>query len=377
MTRIKKELKIEKIDKIEDLEAIKEDWNFILENNETKTVELSYEWQISYWKNFNNNSELFVLVVKDANSIVAIAPLKLTYIRKFGIKVRMLEFIAGNESNYQDFIIRDNNSNILEYISNYLIKKRHLWDVCRLVHLPETSTTVHFFLRQPNRSLLYRICDIQKCIFLKIDNTWEEYDKKFKKARKKIAYRMNKLKRRGEIKYFQCLKEEQFKSNFLKFFELHRIRWNQTRTPSHFNDKRYCKFYLEIIPQLLPKRQICLFVLQLRKIPVAFLYCFLLHRSYIIQLVTYNTAYSNGSPSLVLTELFVKQAFADGIEIIDFGDYFPYKKYWANRFKNKLSIEIYPKRIFPYFIHFFKPLIDNSSNIILRWKFINFIAKMI
>lgn len=366
MTKIKAELEIERIEQIEALESLKEDWNSLLENNETKTVELSYEWQITYWKNFNKNSKLFVLVVKDAGSVVAIAPLRLTYIRKFGIKIRMLEFIAGRESNYQDFIIRNNNSKVLEFILNYLFSNRQLWDILNLIRLPETSTTAHFFLSKLDHNLLHRIVYIEKCIFLKFDKTWEEHNTNLKKARKKIAYRMKRLQKLGEISYFHCLDEEQFRSNLIKLFELHRKRWNNTKTPSHFNDEKYCKFYLEIIPQLLPKRQIDLFVLQLGDSPVALLFSFRFHRSHLIQLVTYDTACSKGAPSMVLHELFVKQANTDGIEVIDFGHYFPYKKYWADRLKNRFNIEIYPKKMMPYCIYFIKSLRDNLRKIISR-----------
>jgi len=366
MTKINTELEIERIDQVEALEALKEDWNSLLDNNETKTIELSYEWQITYWKNFNRNSELYVLVVRDAGAVVAIAPLRLTFIKKFGIKIRMLEFIASKESNYQDFLIRNNNSEVLKCILNYLISNKHLWDILRLTKLPVSSSTAHFFQNKLDDSSLSRITNIEKCIFLKFDKDWEEYIENLKKSKSKIAYRMKRLRRLGEIDYFHCSNEEQFRSNLITLFELHRKRWNKTKTPSNFNDKRYCNFYLEIIPQLLSKKQIDLFVLQLGGTPIAFLYSFRYKGNYLIQLVTHDTAYSKGAPSLILHELFVKQAFEDGVEMVDFGDYYPYKKYWANLFKDKLNIEIYPKKVLPYTIYFIKPALDSIRRNIFR-----------
>jgi len=350
MTKTKTELGIERATDIEVLERIKDDWNALLENNETKTVELTYEWQTTYWKHFNENSKLFVLIVKEADSIVAVAPLRLTYTKKFGLRVRTLEFIAAKESNYQDFIIGDNKERVLECILNYLISNRKSWDILSLTHIPETSATAHFFLNELDGSLLCRVSSIEKCIFLKLDKTWKEYATN-SKARAKIAYRMKRLQRYGEINCSHCSNEEQFRSNLQAFFELHRKRWNPTITPSQFNDDRCCQFYLEISPQLLPKEQVDLFVLSVEKSPVALLYSFLLGRNCLIQLIAYDVEYSKAAPSLVMHELFVKQAFADGIEVIDFGHYYPYKEYWANHFKNRLNIEVYPKRILPCYVY--------------------------
>src|SRR5512133_940724 len=115
-------LTIEKINNPDTLESIKNVWNALLENNDTKTIELSYEWQISYWKHFNQGSELFVLVIHKAGSIIAISPLKLTVRRVFGIRIRSLEIIGARTSNYQDLVIGENSEDVLVCILDYLIK---------------------------------------------------------------------------------------------------------------------------------------------------------------------------------------------------------------------------------------------------------------
>jgi len=349
---MKPTLEIERIEEVKDIERLKTDWNGLLEHNETKTVELTYEWQMTYWKYFNAHARLFILVVKDNDSIVAIAPLKLSYLGKLGIGIRRLEFIAAEESNYQDFIIGGSREEVLECIANYLVRNKDLWDVLSLRHVPETSTTSYFFLNKLDNSLLCRVAGIEKCIYLKIDKTWEEYAAKSRKKRRKIANRMRKLEKiGGKISFFRCSTEEQFRSNLQKFFELHRKRWNQTDTPSQFNDDRYCQFYLDIVPQLLPKKQIDLFVLKAGEAPVSLMISFLFGRNYLTQLATYDTDYAIGSPSNVMWEMFVKQAFSDGIEIIDDGYYYPYKELWSDQFKNRLNIEIYPKRALPYCLY--------------------------
>jgi len=342
---------IERIDRVDALEAVREDWNTLLETNETRTVELTYEWQMTHWKHFHADAKLFVLVVREAGSIVAIAPLKLRRTGVPGIGGRRLEFIAAEESNYQDFIIGDRREEILECILDYLASHRMLWDVLSLRHVPETSTTARFLLDRLDSRLLRRV-ETDRCILLTLDKTWEEYAASSEKARKKVAYRTRKLERLGgELTYFHCSSEELFQSTLREFFALHRKRWTQTDTPSQFNDSRYCEFYLEVTPQLLPDGHIDLFVLRAGGRPVALLYCLVFGQQYTQQLTAYDPEYARGSPSLVMHEFFVREAFARDVEVFDFGHYYPYKELWADRLKTRMNFEIYPKAAFPYLIY--------------------------
>lgn len=338
---------VEKVGSLEALASLSQVWDALLENNETRTVELTFAWQITFWKYFNQNAELFVLVVKEANSIVAIAPLKLTHTQRFSLKMRELAFIAAAESNYQDFIIGNNKEEVLDCIFNYLLDHSNQWDLLTLTHLPVTSKTASFFLNQSGRLIYHRITEIEDCISLKIDKPWLEYEAISKKARSKLAYRQRKLQKQGDLTYTHCTDAEQLRSGMLTFFDLHRKRWGQTRTPSQFNDARYCQFYLEVSPQLLTRGQLDLFVLELEKKPVALLYCFLYAQTYLQQLTTYDVDYAQFSPSLVMHELFTKQVFTDGVTEFDFGLYHPYKEWWANCLKQRLTLEIYPNRKWP------------------------------
>ena len=45
-------LAIERIQDISFLETIKDDWNALLQKSDTKTIELTWEWQTTYWRHF-------------------------------------------------------------------------------------------------------------------------------------------------------------------------------------------------------------------------------------------------------------------------------------------------------------------------------------
>ena len=347
----KDSLTIERIKDISLLENIREDWNLLLEKNKTKTVELTYEWQITNWKYLKGNDELFVLAVREAGSLVAIAPLKLAYRKLYGIRIRLLEFIAAKDSNYQDFIVGKNSEDILECIFDYLVSIQESWDILSLSHIPETANIANYIQKRPKDSLLFKTANVDKCVYLESNISWEEYNKSRKSTRIRMNKRMKRLRKRGEISFFHCKDERQLISNLQKFFELHRKRWNKTETPSQFNDQRYCRFYEEVSIKLKSKGLVNLYVVNVGDIPVAMLYSFMFDRIYLGQLVVFNDEYEEGSPSIVIIELFVQQAFKNSSEIIDLGSYYPYKEYWARSQKKRLDFEIYQKRGIPYLIY--------------------------
>jgi CelD/BcsL family acetyltransferase involved in cellulose biosynthesis len=344
---------IKRVREIDDLEAIKLDWNALIEKNETKTVELTYEWQMTYWKYFNENAELFVLIVKEAGSILAIAPLKLTSIRVLGIKIRHLEFIAAGTSNYQDFIIGEKSEEVLECILDYLVSLQESWEIFSLRHIPETSTTAHFFLDKLNHYPLCRITGTEKCTFLKIDKSWADYRKSLEKDKHRMARRMRRIEREvGTINLRTSSTEDQFRSDLQELIKLHCKRWNQTDTQSQFIDSRYCRFYLEAGLQLFPKGQLNLFVLEAGETTLAQALCFTMDRCSVGQLIAYDPDYYKFSPVLVLLELYVEESLSNGMDTIDFGTYYPWKELWANHLKERVNLEIYPKRILPSIIYF-------------------------
>lgn len=343
-------LEIERVQDINCLEAIRQEWNMLLESSETRTVELSYEWQMIYWKYFNDHAKLFILLIKKASEIVAIAPLKLTYMKSLGLQIRRLELIAAEETNYQDFIIGQNGNDILECVLKYLLKFQKEWDILNLKHLPETSTSAQFLLNQLSDYPVRKTVQVEKCMFLAIDETsgdcLDEFKKK-KKSRKYLASQIKKL--RGDLGEPRLERStiDQVKSDLVLLFDLHRKRWEKSETLSMFNDKRYREFYLDATQQLMAKGQIELITLRAGETPLAQALNFTFGENVVGQLLAYDINYIKYSPEKVLLDLYVNEIVSNGTEIMDFGSYNPYKAQWTNRLKNRVDFRIYPKRLWP------------------------------
>lgn len=353
-------LLVECVRELAALEPIRGKWNALLDESETKTVELTYEWQITYWQHFNKNAELFVLIIREANDIVAIAPLKLVTTHVLGIKIRSLELIAASESNYQDLLIGNNTNDILECVFDYFLSVQYAWDVLRLWHIPESSNTTRFFLDGLSQYPFRKIAGIDKCVFLQTEVGLEEYKKGMTKHRRhRMTNHLNRITREvGKVQLRICTNEPQLKTDLEKFFELHRQRWDQTETPSQFRDDRFCRFYSSAGSQLFSHGQFNLAVLDAGEVELALLLFFTFEKTSLIQLIASDPAYFQYSPVLVLQELFVEKSISNGITMIDWGTYYSWKELCTNQTKNRANLRYYPKRILPNLVYLFSKLYE-------------------
>lgn len=338
---------IKRIQDADILPSIKSKWNALLAESDTKTVELTYEWQISYWESFHQNSELFILLVVEGTEIIALAPLKRTFYGIPGARIRCLEIISASESNYQDLVIGRNTNEVLHCILNYLIRNKEDWDLLCLKHIPETSNSANFFLKVLDSYPLRELAATDKCAYLQIDTTWEEHKKGLGKDRKhRMKNRVTRIEREmGPLHFEICECASQFDHTLSEFFALHRKRWDATETPSQFLDSRFCDFYTSAGTQLFSKNQLNIAQLSAGGKIVAQLLYFHIAYTSLIQLIAYDPVYYSYSPMLLLQEYFVEKSLSDRVKIIDWGTYYPWKELWANKTKQRMNLTLFPKKI--------------------------------
>jgi len=343
------DLTIERVDNLTDLASFEDDWHRLLAGNQTRTTELTYEWNTDYWKYISKKSQLFVLIVKRQAEVIAIAPLSLNKTRKFGIPIRELKFIAAGESNFQDFIIGEQHLKVLQCIEDYLSQHRKLWDIFYLTHVPETSTTVEFLLKQNKEHFVYYVAAIEACLYALTDISWDEHLKNHaQSSQRQFRERMRRLRKIGEVEAFRCDNAEDLKIYLDTFFAMHRKRWGDTDTPSQFEDERYRNFYQDVSQKLFEKGQIDIYGLKLDGEIIAIQYAFFYDEIMVGQWQTYDIEYHKVAPGLVMIQMYLEDLFnSDRIGIIEFGMVADYKGFWGDQLKNRYNIEIYTKRLLP------------------------------
>jgi len=340
------EYTIERIDTIDQITPLKSEWNNLLERSETNIIFLTFEWIFDWWKCFGKEKELFILLVKDNEKLVGIAPLMITTLN-LGIKIKKIEFIGTPLSNYCDFIISEkceDKRDVLRSIYDYLLKEKDSWDIISLKEIPEVSSTLTIseeILKSSN--ILFSIFpdNISPTIIFE-ESERKEIEKKLNK--RDIRRKLKSLNKIGTLEYDHCKNANEAMILLDTFFQYHINRWKSTSTPSMFEDKRYKTFYRELVKSLLPKKWVDLSFLRFNEEPIALQFGFVYNNKYEGYTHTYDKSYVKYSPGGILLILNIENYFSKNFREFDLGrgdD--SYKFRFSNIIKKNYKISIYKR----------------------------------
>ena len=95
----------------------------------------------TWWECFGAGSALHVLVVRAGDRPIAIAPLILTPIRMWGVKVQRLGFFYNAHVPRADFLIAERREEVYRAIWSHLSQGKY-WDLLQLCQLTEGCATL-------------------------------------------------------------------------------------------------------------------------------------------------------------------------------------------------------------------------------------------
>ncbi len=340
---------VNRIREPEQLAPMREWWNELLRKSETRTAELSYEWQTNHWKYFHGNDELFVLIAEDSGRVVGIAPLKRQRIRVKGVALHRLCFIAASESNYQDFITDDRSGKVHARFWQYLQDHRNEWDRLELENVPAASLTSEWFARERVGNALHFTRKRTRCLHLTMNRSWDEYlASRSRMHRANLRKGMHKLEEAGHVSLSRVSAEPEIRRALDGMFEFHQARWNSSPTPSKFNDERMQSFYQDCLVSMIKPGLMGLHALSVGNTPAAFLVVFYMERTCVLQLSAFNARFERAGPSTLLIGEFLKGLFQQGFTSVDFGAWYEYKRVWTEEEHEKVTSEVYAGRSVRY-----------------------------
>src|SRR5579863_5819033 len=100
-------ISIERITSDGMLQALRPEWNPLLERSRANCVFLTFEWLTTWWKHLAEGRKLEVLAARDDGRLVGIAPLVLRRAQYARMMPRVLEFLGTGVvgSDYLDLIV--------------------------------------------------------------------------------------------------------------------------------------------------------------------------------------------------------------------------------------------------------------------------------
>ncbi|MCX6005581.1 MAG: GNAT family N-acetyltransferase, partial [Chloroflexi bacterium] len=229
----------------------------------TKLLFSSAEWSELWWSHFASDDELFLSSIKEENTIIGIAPLRL----KDGI----LHFIGSDDvCEFLDFVIDDAKEEaffaaLLDYLSATNIKELDLSPL-----LPESTVLRHLQHLAMIRG--WEVSCLQSDVIVAVDlpDTLEKYTGSLSgKQRHELLRKERRLNEEGDIKF--RIETKAAKSDidtFLHFFQESRS------DKKSFLTAEIESFFESVINSMSEQNKLNLGVLEIGALPVASTLCF-------------------------------------------------------------------------------------------------------
>ncbi|HEX8889979.1 MAG TPA: GNAT family N-acetyltransferase [Pyrinomonadaceae bacterium] len=344
---------VEKVLTREGFSGLASVWNPLLRESASDTLFLTHEWLSVWWEVFGGKRELYILLVRDGEELIGIAPLLRKEVRHYGLlPFRRLEFLASGEdqadevcSEYLDFILRRGRElEALEHVFRTLRANSAEWDELLLTNVSADST---------NLALLEKICEAaginssvlhkQNSSYLTLDTDFESYLARLGKKFQSNLRRERRVaeKHGGHLRIIDSI--DGFEENFETLISLHQACWTERGEPGVFASERFTRFHKAVAPVILRNGWLRLYVYLLGDEAVSALYAF----AYNQKLFYYQSGFAGRraplySPGTLIQSHAIEDAVKSGFREFDFltGEEHGYKAKWGAQQREVLQLRL-------------------------------------
>ena len=352
----KTDLEIITIEREEDFFALEKDWNRLLGESGSDNIFLTFEWLACWWKVFKKNKKLFILLVKEADEIIGIAPLMISRVGKFFSKLRIISFIGIKSSAYGDLIIKKNRGEALRAISRFLADRTLLWDVINLKQLPEDSPNLPFLKELGwDSKFLWEKRNAAPCFYIPLKDGWESYLANFSsKDRKNFRSHTKNLNKIGEVHFihYENNGDEDVSKVMPTIIEIFNKRWGAKKKVSPLLLPEKKEFIEEVAKCFQKKNWLDLAILKCNGQIIAYMLGFCYNRKHWAWNTAFDPDFSKFGPGALILKEIIECAFKKNFSEFDMlqGKHL-YKSKWARGERKTFEFLIFKKGLFTYIFY--------------------------
>ena len=312
--------------------ALESEWNDTVNRARVPHPFLRHEWIRTWWDSFGTNHRLHILVARDGERIIAIAPLMREAATAYGVPVRRIALLANDHTPRTDFIIADRPEDAYRAIWKALLEHVDEWDVLQLTQLPTTSTTLDVMSTlAAAEGLATGTWHSSDSPYVELAGTWDEYwGSLSSKFRANIRNRLSRLTQIGEPALEVLADKTAIQGACDDAWRLEASGWKQDAGTSICSDPAVHRFYTLLTERATEREWLRLLFLTVggRRIAVSYGACYD-GRLFLFK-TGYDPEYHACSPFKLLTYFATQDAFAHGLREVDFlGDSEPWKQEWT------------------------------------------------
>jgi len=307
-------LYVNKITEFTEFLKLKDIWNKLLAESGINNPYLTHDWFRIAFEHFEKKDRLFILLVKDADEVIAIAPFLLSYEKHHSVPVKKIRFIEIVHTPFQDFIIAKKRRESLEAIIAFLQKNIQLWDLIEFMEMRSDSENIKILddLCRKEKIFCYQFL-ISRSWFIPTNISSEQGLAKIKpKVRRELGRKIRRIEKLGKLSFQIITELEAIEKHLGLFFDFHEQTWK--------GKERNAEFYYKIAREFSQRKEFILYCLCLNERPIAYTFVLKSKNTLFCIKTTYDPSYFAFSAGTIMFHKILEHAFQDkAIEIFDVG----------------------------------------------------------
>jgi len=345
------------------------------ERVEDSTLFQAFEWNHAAWQWCRESSELYTLVFRKSDCIVAIIPLVKEIQNKYGMKLNVIrELSVPDNQSYDALVLKKYRSDVARTLTDNLLKKNNAYDVLELKKLTSSSFFLSNILPIINHSPYYNHRQINTGLvpLINLDNSWDAYYSKLSRRLKKGNNLIrNKLKRTYasiEIKWFnsESCSHEDMAEAVKNYIAISSSSW-KTKTGTSLNNPGPNRFIETLSSYSYERKWLSIWLLYLDGKVVAGEYQIICKRQIYALRSDFIKGYESSSPGTFLNWKMLERIFEEKYITYEMGPgRNSYKDRWADRYDERATLIVYSRSLKGHLLALFErsiiPYIKNMRD---------------
>jgi CelD/BcsL family acetyltransferase involved in cellulose biosynthesis len=193
---------IHEITELAGLEALEAEWDDWLLRADSRSVFMTFDWVVTWWRHFHDGRSLFVLVVRDGGAVSCILPLMVSVHERRGVALRALHFVASGLSDSCEIAVAGDPAACVAALASHLRERSGAWDRIVLDDLPAAApTTALFAAALETAGIAVELENRTECPYAPVAGEWLDYynGRISSKTRSNNRNKLRKLEKLGEV----------------------------------------------------------------------------------------------------------------------------------------------------------------------------------
>lgn len=299
-------------------DALRSEWNDLLQTSQTNTIFLSWEWQTTWWRHWGGD-ELYLLSWRDEETgrLLGLAPL---FVDLTDAGQRRLLLVGGTEvSDYLDVIADPAHAapiylSLAEWLGS---TDAPAWDLVEFVNVPAASPTLtelcaHLAARWPTAARKEDVCPV-----IQLPADWESYLNLLDKhQRHEVRRKLRKIEQAPNVRWWFSASLGDLGRDVEDFITLHQL---SSADKDDFMTEPMKAFFRDLAQAMAAKGWLALALLEVNERPAAALFSLRWQDQWLL----YNSGYDplnfkDLSTGVVLQARCIEYAIQAGFRVFDF-----------------------------------------------------------